>query len=73
QVVEVSTTEEDGNAKCYFVGIDIFTGDKLEETVPYSDNCDIKSGSDEGKELLVTVTSAMGEEKITAFMEIGPE
>ncbi|KAG5390889.1 hypothetical protein IGI04_032430 [Brassica rapa subsp. trilocularis] len=116
KVVEVSTTEEDGNAKCYFVGIDIFTGDKLEETVPYSDNCDvphvnsteyrlfdisedghvillaqtgitkdleiptddplfqqIKSGSDEGKELLVTVTSAMGEEKITAFMEIGPE
>uniref|UniRef100_A0A0D3DPL5 Translation initiation factor 5A-like N-terminal domain-containing protein n=1 Tax=Brassica oleracea var. oleracea TaxID=109376 RepID=A0A0D3DPL5_BRAOL len=39
-VVEVSTTDEDGNAKCHFVGIDIFNGDKLEETVPSSDNCD---------------------------------
>ncbi|KAF2617242.1 hypothetical protein F2Q68_00040766, partial [Brassica cretica] len=40
-VVEVSTTDEDGNAKCHFVGIDIFNGDKLEETVPSSDNCDV--------------------------------
>ncbi|CAF2108776.1 unnamed protein product [Brassica napus] len=42
-VVEVSTTDEDGNAKCHFVGIDIFNGDKLEETVPSSDNCDVCS------------------------------
>ncbi|WZZ80283.1 hypothetical protein YC2023_100855 [Brassica napus] len=72
-VVEVSTTDEDGNAKCHFVGIDIFNGDKLEETVPSSDNCDINSGVDEGNQLVVTVMSAMGEEKITAFTEIGPE
>ncbi|KAF3497218.1 hypothetical protein DY000_02054884 [Brassica cretica] len=118
-VVEVSTTDEDGNAKCHFVGIDIFNGDKLEETVPSSDNCDvphvnsteyrlfdisedghvrmssclsrtgvtkdleiptddplfqkIKSGVDEGNQLAVTVMSAMGEEKIFAFTEIGPE
>ncbi|XP_047258706.1 31 kDa ribonucleoprotein, chloroplastic-like, partial [Capsicum annuum] len=42
-VVEVSTskTGKRGHAKCYFVEIDIFTGKKLEDIVPFSYNCDV--------------------------------
>ncbi|KAH1097754.1 hypothetical protein J1N35_014675 [Gossypium stocksii] len=119
QVVEVSTskTGKHGHAKCHFVGIDIFTGKKLEDILPSSHNCDvphvsrtdyqlidisedgfvslltengntkddlrlptddnlltqIKDGFAEGKDLVVSVMSAMGEEQICGLKDIGPK
>mmetsp|Transcript_33590 Transcript_33590/g.95018 ORF Transcript_33590/g.95018 Transcript_33590/m.95018 type:complete len:166 (-) Transcript_33590:259-756(-) len=42
KVIEVSTskTGKHGHAKCHFVGVDLFTGKKMEELVPSSHNCE---------------------------------
>uniref|UniRef100_A0ACD5U6I8 Uncharacterized protein n=1 Tax=Avena sativa TaxID=4498 RepID=A0ACD5U6I8_AVESA len=116
KVVEVlaSKTGNYGHAQCHFVAIDIFTGEKFEDTVPSSYNCDvprvyhtdyqlidisedgfiilladdgstkddiklptdealrfqIKDEFDEGKDLTVSVMSAMGEEKVCGLKDL---
>jgi len=114
KIVEMSTskTGKHGHAKVHLVGIDIFTGKKLEELCPSTHNMDvpnvtrneytllylddgflhlmgsdgqekndvklpedatisqkIKSSDDEGKELVVTIISAMGEEACIAVKD----
>ncbi|KAF3614110.1 Eukaryotic translation initiation factor 5A-1 [Capsicum annuum] len=62
-----------GHAKCHFVAIDIFTGKKLEDIVPSSHNYDVKDGFAKGKDLVLSVMSAMGEEQICGINDIGPK
>nr|CAG8432991.1 7441_t:CDS:2 [Entrophospora candida] len=114
KIVEMTTskTGKHGHAKVHLVGIDIFTGKKLEDLSPSTHNMDvpnvnrteyhllnidddgflslmtsdattkddvripdgelgakIKADFDDGKELLVTILSAMGEEAAVSYKE----
>ena len=113
KIVEMSTskTGKHGHAKVHLVGIDIFTGKKLEDLSPSTHNMDVPNVSrveysllniddgflslmlsdgstkddvklpdgelgqklqdefDEGKELMVSVISAMGEEACIGYKE----
>ncbi|KAG8908222.1 Eukaryotic translation initiation factor 5A [Tulasnella sp. 403] len=113
KIVEISTsTDDDGNSTVHLVGIDIFTGKKLECTRPDTDNMDvpnvrrnefqlvniddgflnlmtsdgvpkddvkvpegdlgagIQALFEDGKDLLVTIVSAMGEEAAVSVKEV---
>lgn len=113
KIVEMSTskTGKHGHAKVHLVGIDIFTGKKLEDLSPSTHNMDVPNVSrieyslvnidegffslmladgsmkddvklpegelgeklqaefDEGKDMMVTVISSMGEEACIAYKE----
>ncbi|CAG8538450.1 11307_t:CDS:2 [Acaulospora morrowiae] len=113
KIVEMTTskTGKHGHAKVHLVGLDIFTGKKLEDISPSTHNMDvpnvnrneyqvlniddgflslmtndgstkddvrvpegelgekIQSDFDDGKELLVTIISAMGEEAAISYKE----
>nr|GEY82619.1 eukaryotic translation initiation factor 5A-like [Tanacetum cinerariifolium] len=68
--VSTSRTGDDGHDECHFVAIDIFNGKKLEYRALVPQLMHVKDGFTEGKNLVVSVMSAIREEAISPLKDI---